>query len=621
MEPINRKKKPVSNNQPQAKVAVVPSNTGKVGTQPKGSIKKENQISLQIRELSFENNEAGNEKVLNGIKQMTTWYMNLINRLLSDNEKIKFNEKDSLETLIWKSASGVQKVYKARACVKFKGLLDENLLGTNENEKIFANAKVCWETLKWIFEKYFEYESDRNAFKDSEFEKMSHIMVEGIVPLLDNVIIDLEKIKEEYYLATFRIMMDPNRSCGQKNELTQDFFGYSLLDEDLMEEQMLYCSEHLMRDMACDFNKLQILLDCFNKLKQVPKTYSNMTKGCNVLKKCCDFYKVDLPNKLNGRMVMKAEFPLSSGKYYSDYINMCSYLQETVNKFLEILESAYSKNIDSLFDTPTQTPSKKQRQREKKNQQQLQRQQEQANQEAINKKSLTESSKTQATSEKDNSILDEEIKTPFELKEAIPTEPKEIEKKGSPIDFSLAKAETVYIEERNEEAIVLETNSLMEVMRQICEKDRKQKIIQQEEKRRLKVMRELELKKASLLEEKPQIIEAEKKIAFHKLSNRHEETLKALLSQKPPHLEISGLEVESLIKILNGKVEGDGNGSRLKVFWKGSDKQAGMYEVHGEHLTAPWAQKAGQAITEGIRYGLVVIDPLLLAKIEEDRLK
>lgn len=139
-----------------------------------------------------------------------------------------------------------------------------------------------------------------------------------------------------------------------------------------------------------------------------------------------------------------------------------------------------------------------------------------------------------------------------------------------------------------------EANFLMEILRQFYEKDRKEKLEQKEAK----------IKKATLLLE-PEVV----KISPIKLSTKHQETLSNLFLENPPNLEISGSEVESLIRILGGRTVGAG-GSMVSVFWRNSKKKAGEYEVfHGGdgegYLKSAWAGRAAEAIRVGVQYGYI----------------
>lgn len=138
-----------------------------------------------------------------------------------------------------------------------------------------------------------------------------------------------------------------------------------------------------------------------------------------------------------------------------------------------------------------------------------------------------------------------------------------------------------------------EANVLMEILRQIYEKDRKDKLERKEAK----------IKKAILLEHEVT------KTSSIKLSTKHQETLNNLFLKHPPHFEISGSEVESLIKILRGRIVGAG-GSMVSVFWGNSKKKAGEYEVfHGGdgegYLKSAWAGRAAEAIRVGVQYGYI----------------
>ena len=142
----------------------------------------------------------------------------------------------------------------------------------------------------------------------------------------------------------------------------------------------------------------------------------------------------------------------------------------------------------------------------------------------------------------------------------------------------------------------------MEALRQLFEKDRAAK---------------LELKKTKL--NKPKILIEQKtnianlaiqpKPTFEILNTKHQETLKALFQEKPGHLTISEKDVKSLIKALGGKSVG-ATGSQLNIFWNGSNKHAGEYEVtHGNdtpgYLTSGYATRVADAICIGLKHDCI----------------
>ncbi|PWU06475.1 MAG: hypothetical protein C5B43_01640, partial [Verrucomicrobia bacterium] len=122
------------------------------------------------------------------------------------------------------------------------------------------------------------------------------------------------------------------------------------------------------------------------------------------------------------------------------------------------------------------------------------------------------------------------------------------------------------------ESIEHETSVLFEAFRQLIESDRKTKL----ESKALKA-----IQKKQLNEEKDKSVIIEKKPEIIKLNTGNRNTLNELLQDTPPHLTITGTNVESLIEQLGGRTQQDGNGS-IKIFWGTSNKQAGKYEVtHG----------------------------------------
>lgn len=602
----------------------------------------ENRRNLDDRIIAFPNT---NNNVIEGIRFWTDIYMYTVNSVLKSRDKIVYNQNDPLDTIIFKTSEGLGELYKRQQLKKFNQLIDKKVILENGQAEIMTNSHLCWRTLSSIFEKRFECMEGWNAFNDSEFEITSNVIVRNIDPLLEGTIKELEKIREEYFFSTFRILIDPNLNCVLKLQLTKDFFGFCKPDKlvaEIVYERMKFYSDECMQNLAFDFNKLQNLIDCLKKLKRIPKTYNNMAKGYNFLKKIYDFYKESLPMMRERGAQIKHQYPSSTCMFTTGYIGLCTYIKNVAREYFQILQ-----------DTPKPEPIKKDiqtpknfgpRKKRKPNQTPKKKNQQNRNRDVKNLKV-----EKQETPSLDPKPFDQPVNTQYDNKLVVTAneittiqEPRSSKNK-EPINDSIkdkisettkkevSKNEPFIIDLRNtnlstvpentfheevDEEILEENNILMEILRQVCEKDRKQKLIIQEEKRRTKA---LELSRL-LIESEDSSIEVTQSSQPQKLNKKHEETLRALLSENPPHLEISGTEVKNLIENeLGGKLVGDGNGSKFKVFWQGSNKKAGMYEVaHGGdrdgYLTSEWAKKAGDAICVGVNYGAVALDIINLTE-------
>ncbi len=563
--------------------------------------KNKNSISLKSRELTFKrNNEVDGIEVIEKIKILTMLHLTLINSLLPAQETMQITKEDTVEKMILKGAEGLEKLIKNKLLKKYNELtqIPFHIDINKDEEAILGNALICWTTLWTRFQIHLEFDSERDQFINSVFQKKNkNRIVEDSDVFLNKVIIDLEKRKEASFLKIFRILMDTKLSCVSKCALVCDFFCISCpkeIDESAAQKLLYNLTQERVRFLLTYSEKTQILLDCLNKLKQVPKTYENMKKGYDMFKEHSAFFKSWLPKMNKEGTCLKNLSPLSSGKYYSDFNSICVYLENTEKEFLKILQNAHAQNLDNLFNEAIQTPVNKKRQ----NQNQRQQQQNQANQGQEIK--TNEPLPIKSKNNQDHTRPLTEVST-IEAVYAKPnpiTEPKEI---GERKVIDLKKADQmVYIEEADENTVEAETNFLMELMRQICEKDRKQKLLDQEKKRREKEEKERALKKDALNEETaPKIIE-EKKVVEVKLNKGHVETLNALLSENPPHLKISGQDVKLLIERLKGRIEGC-DGSKVRIFWDGSNEKAGKYKVAHEgdsrgYLTSEWARRAGIAI-------------------------
>lgn len=611
---IEKKVKNEATGQKSPNVATIPNSnlTPKV-KKAAGTPRNENPKSLNNRELTFKrNNEIDDIDVIFRIEILTMLHLSIINSLLPAQETMQIQNDDPVEKKILKGAEGLEKLMKNNLLKKYNAVTNElpfQFELKNSSEKAaLMNALICWTTLWTRFQVHLEFDSERDQFMDSVFQKKNkNKIVENMDVFLNQVIIDLEKRKEAYFLKIFRILMDTKLSCVSKCNLVSDFFGVVCskeIEESVADKQLQHLLGTKGRFLITFSEKTQILLDCLNKLNRVPKTLVNMKKGYDIFKEHSAFFKKLLPGMNKEGICCKKLSPLSSGKYYSEYNDICVYLEKIEKDFLKILQNAYEKNTDDLFNEGIQTPANNKRQ----NRNQRKQRQNQANQEQEIKTNEPLPIKSKDNQESSTKVLTvETVSTkPMGPKENVPTEPKEIIERKA-IDLS----KVVYIEEADENAVEEETNFLMELMRQICEKDRKQKLLDQEKKRQQKEEKERALKKVALAEETPKII-LEKKAVAVKLNKWNVETLNALSSENPPHLKISGQEVKLLVERLKGRTEGC-DGSKVRIFWDGSNEKAGKYKVAHEgdsrgYLTSEWAKRAGISIKERIESGSVVIE-------------
>lgn len=608
-------------------------------------------IFLCNRDLALSNKgKEENKEVLKYIKSISLICILEANNLLI--EKVEYNENDSIEKTIWKVVEGLQEVRKMRSMEKqvqdFEKLKMVLKDSSPEITESYLNAFFCMATLSVIIKKYLEFLDDRIEFEANKFEHTSDRIVENIEPFLNEMIEQLELIKEKSYLSVFRIFLDTNLSCLSKCQQTEDFFGGSFANPELayIYEALSHHGSHTMRNMACDFNKLQVLLDCMKKLKHVPTTYNNMALGYNVLKKSYDYYKSDIEGMNLAENEARQYCPLNPLKFYSNYRNLCSTLKSFAHKFYQMLQNTPKLTIKNEKVAQGATNSHQEektlssnsngrntRRRKRKNPQNVNLKpqiaspqispstsnkiEKEENVVTIPSKQSLEKINIKTSSEKfvEKNIHEKSEKiSPKEENKPLPLKKKTIEasavkdsedKKPFIIDLSKPNSDILTEDYKTENSsdeseFPVEPNFLMEIMLQFCE-DRKKKQRNQEEKKQ----KQLLLKKAPQLLEENDGIDQKPKVEklVLKLNKNQEETLQAVLLEKPPHYVISGKEIENLIEALGGTVQG-ASGSNFHICWKGLAKD-GEYEMaHGGdnkgYLTSKWAKRVGKAIRLGV---------------------
>lgn len=437
--------------------------------------------------------------------------------------------------------------------------------------EISYNAIFCSSILVLIFGKRFVYEQKNiQVLKINFSEILDTVEVNEVKINWDSIIKQLVDFKNLYYFERLRPLIDPGKDLRSKCMQFHNYSRYlqpkNLKDDHTIFSTLYRASNSILlieiRNMIENVTHLQILLDCLKKIKKAPKTPANMIIALNICEECYKVYEEE-------------QFLDKNSIYAKNHKKITQFLRELKN---QLARCKPIPNDDWLTSTTRGYIEPK------------------------NKKNA------KIIVPHDASLIQEKSKSPSISIETNEQKPSNEEFKTEDV---LSMPLTTDTEVEDIELIERETNELMEVLRQLIERDRKEKLERKEAQKDANFKKPLlvetdkdhvNLKTSTVIEPKPPII---------KLSSKRQKTLDMLLKNPPLHFEILGDDVERLITKLNGRVEG-AKGSSYTVFWGDSKKHGGTYEVfhkkgaHGDgYLTSEYATRVFEAIETGIAYGYI----------------
>ncbi|PWU07382.1 MAG: hypothetical protein C5B43_00490 [Verrucomicrobia bacterium] len=541
----------------------------------------------------------------------------------------KYGLMPELEKLVYGSAKN-----KTQA---MESLKDESLKGIDL--EAYENGVFCWKVMQKVFE------CEKKAFLNFEIKYNKNDKDEVFIPninlLISKTCKELKQIKREFF-SFFRNLLDPNLKIPRKQEIIDEFnprfydilkLKSLVLGDTGNEVQSFLDMTSLFLDIICnDISLLNRVIEILNTYKNAPKTLYSSKAIYIFLKICFDEFK-DLKQNSQGNPFLNNRWKIKILlrdllKKMADPINGVS----TKNNLL--IQNTKTSNQNTTIPQKEIVPQKTQSTNKKVSGNNKNTSKNRNNNNASVKQNVNLG--PISNQKKENIKLSDDLKDKKNLEiheEVHEGSNKEIEKevkiaqkeesKISIQDPISSIIQDVIIEENLEndslEDIDEEINGLMEVFRRYYEKDRV-------EKQRLKQERLMKSKK-TINNEDDKIIDNGSNIispTIQILGPKKQELVKNLFRKPlPGYRIILGKKVQSLITQLGGKSQG--NKGNFEIYWNGSNKKAGDYEICHEgdtngYLTPNYAKRVADAIYAGvISYGMIptgYFTPELLKVIE-----
>lgn len=555
--------------------------------------------SLYCRELNTQPivHNTNHNNVMQIVKMYAFQSIELQIRLITKVDptySVQYNENDSFEELAFKWAEGDFNMYK----FKIHGLpeteqAEQELLDSLYNAFVAETKKhgldtvynggICWNMLASFFKRHWEDNENRQILKQFQFAEIKNdSLITGIDAVIDQAIINLEKIKNDIYLSKFRTIIDLDHDLQFKYQKIRHYFQLPNIDENINNERItftIFTSYALpkMQIMICQVSTLQIFLDCLKELKKAPKVAHNVKLTLNICSQCIEFFTND--SKLFN---VNKNKNLNSA-FTNDYLEIQSALKTLEAKLKNLLHSQSEDWLSPTMQSFLKSSAKKQVRKPK-------------GKENNNQRALAYSPSIQQKP----AVITEAIEC--QLKPLVVVQQPQ---KVKPVitrttSDNPEQMQNTIVAAEDPQDIEEETNVLMEIFRQRLESDRKSKLEQ----------KALKQKKPELATESPEsptaTINTQSITQFKKLSTKRQTTLKMLFAEKLPHFTIKATSIQKLINALGGIVKGSGKGgSQFSIYWGNSQSQAGTYEVaHGRdakgYLTSDYAANVAKAIKVGV---------------------
>lgn len=538
-----------------------------------------NDTVLLSREVNRVGSEGMDEKDVENVKKVVK--MALRNRIMTLNSVIKerigehqlirIEAKDDLEQMAHKCVLVSWNLYVLGhydllirkvnlEYDKLKTFLDfaEREMGL----EVICNAKLITNTLLGVCGKKAEVLQEQEVHNSLSINQQQDDFVEiDVMEYRER----LGVFKNEYYFSKLRDIMSPENDLKSKIML---FNGFS---RKINSEATVLSLRGVLKEITnleisnitYSVNWIQSIID-FLDIVEDAKTKKNIEIAVDICKKCLNYYI----KQFEGIKVLDKRSGLNSSPYKMEHCNVMRLLRELIG----VLERSIRPVEDVVEGSKPLCGKQKKKIRESKNR----KTQQKVEGERLKKAEEARKVLQDIVQEEEKSeLLTEEEELAFDFEE---------------------------VEEEEVDDIEREANELMEIMRQFIERDREKKLRQREAAKARSVMVTKAVQGQMVVDVGPGV---------RKLNTQQRETVKLLFQNtSPPHYVISRGEVESLIGALGGRTDGAGNGSRFKIFWGASKKQAGMYEVahrisEAGLLTSVSAAHVADAINVGIRTGYI----------------
>ncbi len=544
-------------------------------------------------------------KVTNVIKQLINVFVTAMNLTWEGQRNINISINDSIEKSILIISNNYRNLIKCKLVNKYQEIKEAEIrkalseFGFSFDDERM-NGLFCFHLFHRMFNTYFQYDKKRDqlSFPSTACENNDDEISQNMNGLIDKVIANLEKSKQENCLRIFRIMLDPGIEYKSKFMMTRNFFGFlpgmkseaNIMSKDFFSEsynqsgdisefRILLTSNAMLEERFSDFvarfHKLDILLDDLKKMKEAPKTYDNMKIFCNFLNENVKLFEEHIPGMqrqieavknqaLKGELEKNYAEGFSKCDFYREYFVTCSFLNGIVSEFNELLKCRRTSDI-----------TKKAMQNERKNKF-----------EAINE---SDDPNTIISSEDDIIFRTVEISEEI-LESPIKAVKEEVlgltEKTEEPFIFDPGIPAQIIENEDNDSD---EVKNLMDILENVFAKDR-------EEKRISKPSRENE-----------ENVVIETKLEKKKLSPNAQERLNQLFNFE----KITEHDIGLIIKDLGGRIEGGGKG-RI-IHWKDSNRKGGEFEVkHGcdaaGNVTSKYCERLIKKILLAKKNGWIPVD-------------
>ncbi len=466
-----------------------------------------------------------------------------------------------------------------------------------------------------MFSELFQQYSFYSTFKDPfDVSNINGLIVEGIDSVIDELILDLKEVQNEYF-SLYRSIMNQNDDLKCKIRKISNYIGDNNLNENSL-ENLENMSPAKLNSKINEYQKLflkrlsfysisiNVCLEIFTEIKDKPKTTKNLSIAYQSLLNC---HKAFLEDKAQYDTMIKED---KSGPGTNTYFRVLNFLVKRGKVIAKPLNELKRKENEAIV--AAQNVSSLRGRRKKAPITARQVKQIQPPTDCKTQAPTTTSTTTSTSVPNSGNVCQLPEKQPepiiTQLADRSVTEEKEQKTSFEAVSNNDATISLTNPQEDSDDDLFKgfepDAIPLMEAFLQFRDQTRKEKY--------LKFMQKKSSKAAASNTTSTQQAPAQNLPPLINLTVEQKSLAYALLSEHPPHLMIKKSKVETLITKLGGEVKGAG-GSAYSIFW--GTKHAVTYEVtHGRDkpgtLTSDYAARVGIALRLGAHLGIFATESI-----------
>lgn len=254
-----------------------------------------NSSSLTVSNTNLGNrnisNIVENPKIVKLVRDLVIGLIERINIVLCVHNKdlaITYNNDGLISDLLINCAKGYRIVIGSGYEEDLIEVIKSNPRGIDKNDEDVSNANICFNTAILIFLELIRQKCKSIDAIGQLTQKQNNTITNNITSVLEEAIMQLEEIQEDFYWELFRVMLDTNHNCTFKGKAILRFFGITRFSDAIFvkHSDLAFTIIHQIIRIMPGFGSLQFLLDYLYEMKHMPGNIQNLEKGKQISVDC-----------------------------------------------------------------------------------------------------------------------------------------------------------------------------------------------------------------------------------------------------------------------------------------------------------------------------------------------